>query len=42
MEDNVEELDQTIKDHEIMLRKYQGNMQDIWDTRKDQTYESRV
>jgi uncharacterized coiled-coil protein SlyX len=33
-EDKVEELDQTIKDHERMLRKYKWNMQDIWDTMK--------
>jgi hypothetical protein len=29
MEDKVEELDQTVKDHERMLRKYKWNMQDI-------------
>jgi hypothetical protein len=33
-EDKVEELDQTVKDHERMLRKYEWNMQDIWDTMK--------
>jgi hypothetical protein len=33
MEDKVEELDQTIKDHEKMLRKYEWNMQNIWDTK---------
>jgi prophage DNA circulation protein len=33
-EDKVEELDQTEKDHEKMLRKYEWNMQDIWDTMK--------
>jgi hypothetical protein len=33
-EDNVEELDQTVKDHERMLRKYEWNIQDIWDTMK--------
>jgi ferritin-like metal-binding protein YciE len=27
--DKVEELDQTVKDHEKMLRKYEWNMQDI-------------
>jgi hypothetical protein len=32
--DKVEELDQTIKDYEKMLRKYEWNMQDIWDTMK--------
>jgi hypothetical protein len=31
-EDKVEELDQTIKDHERMLRKYEWNRQNIWDT----------
>jgi wobble nucleotide-excising tRNase len=36
MEDKVEELDQTVKDHERMLRKYEWNMQDIWDTMKRQ------
>jgi uncharacterized coiled-coil protein SlyX len=34
MEDKVEELDQTVKDHERMLRKQEWNMQDIWDTMK--------
>jgi hypothetical protein len=34
MEDKVEELNQTVKDHERMLRKYEWNMQDIWDTMK--------
>jgi hypothetical protein len=33
MEDKVEELDQTVKDHERMLR-YEWNMQVIWDTMK--------
>jgi hypothetical protein len=32
--DKVEELDQTVKDYERMLRKYEQNMQDIWDTIK--------
>jgi hypothetical protein len=32
MEDKVEKLDQTVKDHARMLRKYKWNMQDIWDT----------
>jgi hypothetical protein len=32
--DKVEELDQTAKDHERMLRKHKWNMQDIWDTMK--------
>jgi DNA repair ATPase RecN len=32
MEDKVEELDQTLKEHEKMLRKYEWNMQDIWNT----------
>jgi hypothetical protein len=27
--DKVEELDQTVKDHEKMLRKYEWNIQDI-------------
>jgi uncharacterized coiled-coil protein SlyX len=34
MEDKVEELDKTVKDHERKLRKYKWNMQDIWDTMK--------
>jgi DNA repair ATPase RecN len=33
-EDKVVELDQIIKDHERMLRKYKWNMEDIWDTMK--------
>jgi uncharacterized coiled-coil protein SlyX len=33
-EDKVEELNQTIKDHKRMLRKYEWDMQDIWDTIK--------
>jgi uncharacterized coiled-coil protein SlyX len=33
-EDKVEELDQTVKDHERMLRKCEWNMQVIWDTMK--------
>jgi uncharacterized coiled-coil protein SlyX len=33
-EDRVEELEQTVKDHERMLRKYEWNMQDIWDIMK--------
>jgi uncharacterized coiled-coil protein SlyX len=33
-EDKVEELDQTVKDHEKMLRKYEGNMQAIWNSMK--------
>jgi hypothetical protein len=33
-EDKVEELDQTIKDDERMLRKYEWSMQDIWVTKK--------
>jgi hypothetical protein len=32
MGDKVEKLDQTVKDHERMLRKYEWNMQDIWNT----------
>jgi uncharacterized coiled-coil protein SlyX len=28
-EDKVEELNQTVKDHERMLRKYEWEMQDI-------------
>jgi hypothetical protein len=31
-EHKVEELDQTVKDHERTLRKYEWNIQDIWDT----------
>jgi wobble nucleotide-excising tRNase len=34
MEDKVEKLDQTVKDHERMLRKYEWYMQDIWDAMK--------
>jgi hypothetical protein len=34
MEDKVKELEQTVKDHERMLRKHKWNMQDIWDTMK--------
>jgi hypothetical protein len=34
MGDKVEKLDQTVKDHERMLRKYEWNMQDIWNTMK--------
>jgi hypothetical protein len=33
-EDKVEELDQTIKYHERILRKYEWSMQDIWYTMK--------
>jgi chromosome segregation ATPase len=33
-EDKVEELDQTVKDHERMLRKYKWNMQGVRDTMK--------
>jgi hypothetical protein len=32
--EDKEELGQTVKAHERMLRKYEGNMQDIWDTVK--------
>jgi hypothetical protein len=31
MEEKVEELDQTVQEHERMLRKYQWSMQDFWD-----------
>jgi hypothetical protein len=34
MEDKVEEQDKTVRDHERKLRKYEWNMQDIWDTMK--------
>jgi predicted nucleic acid-binding Zn-ribbon protein len=35
MEGKVKEVDQTvIKDHERMLRKYEWNIQHIWDTMK--------
>jgi hypothetical protein len=34
MEDNVEELDQKVKVHERMLKKYKQNMQNIWGTMK--------
>jgi archaellum component FlaC len=30
MEDIVEELDQSVKHHEKMLRKYKWDMQDLW------------
>jgi ferritin-like metal-binding protein YciE len=33
-EDKVEELEQTVKYHERILRKYKWNMPDIWDTMK--------
>jgi uncharacterized coiled-coil protein SlyX len=33
-EDKIEELNQTVKNHEKMLRKYEWNMQDIWNTMK--------
>jgi hypothetical protein len=32
--DKVEELDQTVKDHEQMLRKCEWNMQNVWDIMK--------
>jgi uncharacterized coiled-coil protein SlyX len=32
VEDKIEELDQTVKDHKRMLRKYEWNMQDMWDS----------
>jgi uncharacterized coiled-coil protein SlyX len=32
--EKVEELDETVKEHEKVLRKYEWNMQDIWDTMK--------
>jgi uncharacterized coiled-coil protein SlyX len=35
-EDKVENLDQTVKDHERMLWKYEWQMQDICDTMKRQ------
>jgi hypothetical protein len=41
-EDKVEELGQTVKDRERMLRKYEGNMQDIWDIMKRPNYKSWV
>jgi hypothetical protein len=31
IEDKVEELEKTVKDHERMIRKYECNMPDIWD-----------
>jgi hypothetical protein len=34
MEDKIEDLDQTLNDHKRILRKYEWNMQDIWDTMK--------
>jgi hypothetical protein len=33
-EDKVQELNQTVKDFERMLRKYEWNTQDIWHTMK--------
>jgi hypothetical protein len=34
MGNKVEKLDQAVKDHERMLRTYEWNLQDIWDTVK--------
>jgi wobble nucleotide-excising tRNase len=34
MEDKVDKLDQTVKDHERMLKKYEWNIEDIQDTMK--------
>jgi uncharacterized coiled-coil protein SlyX len=34
MEDKIEELYQSVKDHEKLLRKYEWNMQYLWDTIK--------
>jgi hypothetical protein len=34
MKDRVQELDQTVKYHERMLRKCEWNMQNTWDTMK--------
>jgi hypothetical protein len=34
MEDKVDELDQPVKDHKRMQRKYKWSIQDIWDTMK--------
>jgi hypothetical protein len=34
IENKVEELDQTVKDHERKLRKYKWNMKDVFDTMK--------
>jgi hypothetical protein len=34
MEDKVEELGPSVKDHEKMIRKYEWNRQDLWDTIK--------
>jgi uncharacterized coiled-coil protein SlyX len=33
-EDKVEGLEWRVRDHERILRKYEWNMQDIWDTMK--------
>jgi hypothetical protein len=41
-EGKVEELDQTVKDDEKILRKYEWNMQDFWNTMKRQIYKSWV
>jgi archaellum component FlaC len=30
--DKIEELDQTVKDHKRILRKYEWTMQDTWNT----------
>jgi hypothetical protein len=42
MEDKVEELDQTVNDHERMLRKHEWNMQDIVDITERPTLKSWV
>jgi prefoldin subunit 5 len=34
IEEKIDKLDQKAKDHERMLRKYKGSMQDICDTMK--------
>jgi hypothetical protein len=42
MEDKVEELHQSGKDHEKILRKYEWNMKTSGTPSKDQTYKSWV
>jgi hypothetical protein len=40
MKHKVEALHQTVKVHKRMQRKCEWDMQDIWDTMRDQTYKS--
>jgi hypothetical protein len=36
IENRVSEMEGIVKDHERMLRKYEWNMQDIWEIKKRQ------